>query len=136
MLQNINLTNAQEDTFQNACIAISYVEWEEVQAAVTVKRLTRTSQDNYELSEDKKTSEEDGISSIKFSADYWSNVQKMQQGCRPYILEGQGGQIEFVVEFDDQWIEKYNAIHGSDQQKAVKICELFLQEVVVPQLKA
>lgn len=136
MLQNINLTNAQKDTFQQACVAISYVEWEEVQAAVTVKRLTRTSQDNYELSEDKKTQEEDGISCIKFSADYWSNAAKMQQGCRPYLLEGQGGEIEFSIDFTDEWVEKYNNIHGSDQQKAVKICELYLTEVVLPQLRA
>ncbi len=135
MLQTVNLVNAQRDTLPNACIAISYAEWEEVQSSVITKRLTRKSNDNYELLEDKNASEEDGISQIKFSADYWSNIQKMQQGCRPYLLEGAGGEIEFVIDFNDEWISKYKTIHGSDQQKAIKICEMYLTEVVLPDLQ-
>jgi hypothetical protein len=139
MLANIQngFRNSQGDNFPQAVIVIEDAEYaiEKVESKrVSIKR---TQAENYDTEERQEADNYEGIGGeVRFTAKYWTQLPNFQQGKKGYWLEGAGDNIEFIIDINDEWAEKFNAIQGTDTQKITKLCEMYISEVVLPELRA
>ena len=138
MLKSMNpqFKNYQGDVFTQAVVVVedAIVSKEEVKISkINIKRGTL---ENYEVSESEPDELQEQFSEVRYTAKYWMQINNFQQGNRGYLLEGAGGDCEFVIDMDDVWCEKYNSIQGTDTQKITKLCDMHLEEIVLPELRA
>jgi hypothetical protein len=127
--------NYQGDQLPGAVIVVGSVQYSHEKVESKKVTLLRTRSEEYERSEDVSENHE-GISGvIEYTADYWMQVTNFQQGKKGYALQSvSGGEIQ-SVELDEEWAERFNAIQGTEAQKAKGICEAHLAEVVLPALR-
>lgn len=138
MLKSMNpqFKNYQGDVFTQAVVVVedAIVSKEEVKISkINIKRGTL---ENYEVSESEPDELQEQFSEVRYTAKYWMQISNFQQGNRGYLLEGAGGECEFTIDMSDAWCEKYNSIQGTDTQKITKLCDMHLEEVVLPELRA
>ena len=138
MIQNIpgGLINAQKDTFAQAVVVVKHFTATKEAISRTTETFSRTAEGEYDLQGEENDSEGSVVSGISFTAEYWSNTGNFQVGRKPYYLDGPGGALEFNIEFDDEWVAKFDSIEGTPTQQYVKICEIWLSEKVFPALRA
>jgi hypothetical protein len=139
MLANIQngFRNAQGDNFPQAVIVIHDAEYSIEKVESKKVFITRTTGENYDQDQKPEADNYEGIGGeVRFTAEYWTQLPNFQQGRKGYLLEGAGGSIEFIIEINDEWAEKFNAIQGTDTQKITKLCEMYISEVVLPELRA
>ena len=138
MIQNIpgGFVNAQKDTFPQAVVVVKDITATKEAVSRTTEIFSRTTDGEYDLKSEESNSEGSAVSGVSFTAEYWSNTSNFQQGKRPYYLDGTRGELEFTIEFDDEWVSKFDSIEGTPTQQYVKICEIWLAEKVFPALRA
>ena len=138
MLQNIpgGLINAQKDTFPQAIVVVKHFTATKEAISRTQETFSRTASGEYDLQGEENNSEDSVVSGLSFTAEYWSNTNNFQAGRKPYYLDGADGSLEFNIEFDDEWVSKFDSIEGTSTQQYVKICEIWLSEKVFPALRA
>jgi hypothetical protein len=139
MLANIQhgFRNAQGDTFTQAVIVVKDAEYAIEKVESKKMFIFRSQGESYDVDTKLDSESYEGIGGeIKFTAEYWTQLQNFQQSKKGYLLEGVGGEIEFVIDIDNEWADKFNSIQGTDTQKVTKLCELYIAEVVVPELRA
>lgn len=139
MLANIQhgFRNAQGDTFTQAVIVVKDAEYAIEKVESKKMFIFRSQGESYDVDTKPDSESYEGIGGeIKFTAEYWTQLQNFQQSKKGYLLEGVGGEIEFVIDIDNEWADKFNSIQGTDTQKVTKLCEMYIAEVVVPELRA
>ena len=137
MIQNIpgGFINAQKDTFPQAVVVVEHFTATKEAISRTTETFSRTSEGEYDLEGEENSSEGSVVSGISFTAKYWSNTSNYQAGRKPYYLDGAEGELEFIIDFDDEWVDKFDSIEGTPTQQYVKICEIWLSEKVFPALR-
>lgn len=139
MLANIQhgFRNAQGDTFTQAVIVVKDAEYAIEKVESKKMFIFRSQGESYDVDTKPDSESYEGIGGeIRFTAEYWTQLQNFQQSKKGYLLEGVGGDIEFVIDIDNEWADKFNSIQGTDTQKVTKLCELYIAEVVIPELRA
>ena len=139
MIQNIAggfiFINAQKDSFPQAVTVVKHVTATKEAISRTTETFSRTSEGEYDSQGEENNTEGSVVSGLSFTAEYWSNIENYQSGRKPYYLDGPNGELEFNIEFDDEWVSKFDSIEGTSTQQYVKICEIWLAEKVFPALR-
>lgn len=125
--------NRQKDTLQNAVIKITKAFYTEVAQEKVDVQIEFGAPQERTATEPKR---ESVIESVRFEAEYWTNPQNQQQGRPGYLLEGIGGEIEFIIDIDEEWSKLFNEYPQEGNAKIQRLCEEYLKEIVLPELRA
>ena len=138
MIKQINpqFKNYQGDIIAQAVIVIEDISVSKEQVKVSSLNIKRTSLESYDVTESEPTESHEAFSEVKYTAKYWFNIQNFQKGNKGYFLEGAGGELEFTIEMDQEWIEVYKSIQGTDTQRFTKLCEIHAENKILPELRA
>lgn len=139
MLANVQppFKNLQGDTFPGAVLVIEDAEFDYEKIESKKVFLKRTTAENYKRDEKETGETYEGLGGeIKFTVKYWTQVSNFQQGRKGYWLEGSNGELEFTMQIDEKWADRFNAIQGTETQKITRICEEYLKEVELTKLRA
>lgn len=137
MLNNINLITRQRDNFTRACVAMKVCRYTVSTSPKEVEHiLRRTTGDQYEETENElEASDEQVISKLGFSFEYWTDQSKQTGGLPSYTLEAKDGQVWFDADLDEEYTDFYNSIDGTDAQKARATAEHYFTRVVLEELR-
>lgn len=140
MIQNLSIILAQGLALHSACVEIFDLS---VKVRKVEDTFTTYSRVNGELVEQssKEEAPEMIINSIKFNVKAWVNINTREQGKPPFNVLTNDGQEYIIIDFDEheQLAEFFDNGFGpgtTQLQKIEGVCEKYIEEILVPSLKA